>query len=64
MSNNVYVKGRKIACKAADGKSVAAFPDVCLSPPSPPAGPVPIPYPNTAFAKDTQNGSKTVKIAG
>jgi hypothetical protein len=25
---------------------------------------VPIPYPNTAFAKDTQNGSKTVKIAG
>jgi uncharacterized Zn-binding protein involved in type VI secretion len=53
-----------VACKAAKGKSVAAFPDVCLSPPSPPAGPVPIPYPNTAFAKDTANGSKTVKISG
>jgi hypothetical protein len=64
MANKVYVNGREVACKAAKGKSVAAFPDVCLSPPSPPAGPVPIPYPNTAFAKDTANGSKTVKISG
>ncbi len=40
------------------------MPDVCLSPPSPPAGPVPVPYPNTSFSKDTQQGSKTVKING
>jgi hypothetical protein len=54
----------EIACKAAAGKSVAAFPDTCLSPPSPPAGPVPLPYPNTAYASDTTNGSTTVMISG
>ena len=25
---------------------------------------MPLPYPNTAFAKDTSGGSKTVKISG
>ena len=54
----------EVACKAADGKSICAFPDVCLSPPSPPAGPVPIPYPNTGMASDTTEGSKTVFISG
>jgi hypothetical protein len=48
----------------ADNKSIAALPDVCLSPPAPPAGPLPIPYPNTAIAADTTNGSKTVTIGG
>jgi len=64
MSNEVYANGMEIACKAAAGKSMAAFPDTCLSPPSPPAGPIPIPYPNTAFASDTTNGSTTVMISG
>ena len=32
--------------------------------PAPPAGPVPIPYPNTASASDTSTGSKTVKTEG
>ena len=64
MANQVYANGMEIACKAASGKSVAAFPDTCLSPPSPPAGPVPIPYPNTAYASDTTNGSTTVMISG
>ena len=64
MANEVYANGREIACKAASGKTTAAFPDTCLSPPSPPAGPVPIPYPNTAYAKDTSNGSTTVMISG
>src|ERR1700760_2356643 len=63
MSDEVYANGREISCKAADGKSVCAFPDVCLSPPSPPAGPVPLPYPNTAYASDTTDGSTTVKIS-
>lgn len=65
MGNNVFANGREISCKAADGKSIAAFPDVCFTPPQTPATPpgVPIPYPNTAFAKDTSGGSKTVKIS-
>src|SRR3954466_959642 len=64
MSNEVYANGMEVSCKAADGKSICAFPDVCLSPPSPPAGPVPIPYPNTGMAGDTSDGSKTVMIDG
>lgn len=64
MGCEVYANGMTIACKVADGKTVAAMPDVCLSPPSPPAGPVPIPYPNTAMASDTTEGGKTVQIGG
>jgi hypothetical protein len=64
MSKNVFANGREISGKKDDNKSVASVPDVCLSPPSPPAGPVPIPYPNTAQASDTSEGSKTVKIGG
>jgi hypothetical protein len=64
MSIAVYANGMSIACKAASGKSVAATPDVCLSPPSPPAGPIPVPYPNTAMASDTTDGSKSVQIGG
>jgi len=62
--NEVFANGLEVACKVADGKSVACFPDPCWSPPSPPAGPIVIPYPNTAFAKDLANGSKTVFISG
>jgi hypothetical protein len=62
MGCDVYANGNAIACKAGDDKVIAAFPDVCLSPPSPPAGPVPVPYPDTSFSKDMQNGSKTVMI--
>jgi hypothetical protein len=64
MSNQVFANGREISCKAGSGKSIAAFPDVCLSPPSPPAGPIPIPYPLTAMDDDTDGGSKVVKISG
>lgn len=64
MGCDVYANGMSIACKAADGKTIAAMPDVCLSPPTPPAGPIPLPYPNTAMASDTTKGSKTVQIGG
>lgn len=66
MANEVYANGREVSCKAADGKSICAFPDVCFTPPQTPATPpgVPIPYPNTAFAKDAASGSKKVKISG
>jgi hypothetical protein len=66
MANEVFANGREISCKAADGKSICAFPDVCFTPPETPATPpgVPIPYPNTGMASDTTSGSKTVKISG
>jgi hypothetical protein len=64
MGANVFANGMEISGKASDNKSVAAMPDVCMSPPSPPAGPVPIPYPNTAMASDTADGTKTVTIGG
>lgn len=66
MSNDVFVNGREVSCKAADGKSIGAFPDVCFTPPENPATPpgVPTPYPNTAMASDATSGSRTVKISG
>lgn len=64
MGTEVYANGNEIACKKGGGKVIASFPDVCMSPPSPPAGPLPIPYPNTSFSKDLKEGSKTVKIKG
>ncbi len=62
MSCDVYANGDEIACKAGGGKVIAAFPDVCLTPPPPPGGPIPVPYPDTSFSKDMKKGSKTVKI--
>ncbi|MFK1438025.1 PAAR-like domain-containing protein [Pseudomonas aeruginosa] len=64
MAHHVYANDNEIASKSAAGKSSAAFPDTCFSPPTPPAGGVPIPYPNTCFARDISNGSRTVFIAG
>lgn len=66
MANQVFANGMEVSCKAADGKSVACFPDVCFTPPQTPATPpgVPLPYPNTGLAKDTTKGSRSVKISG
>jgi hypothetical protein len=60
----VYANGRELSGKASGNKTIAAMPDVCLSPPAPPAGPIPIPYPNTSMASDTADGSKTVFVQG
>ena len=60
----VYANSMEIVAKAQGGKVVAAMPDVCLSPPAAPAGPVPVPYPNTSRSADLQEGSKSVKIGG
>jgi hypothetical protein len=38
MGVNVFANGMEISCKKSDNKSIAAMPDICLSPPSPPAG--------------------------
>lgn len=66
MANQVYANNMEISCKAAAGKSICAFPDVCMTPPQTPATPpgVPIPYPNTGMASDTTDGSSSVKISG
>ena len=62
--SKTFANGRGVSAKQSDGKSVAAMPDVCESPPAPPAGPVPIPYPNTGKSSDTAKGSKKVKTNG
>jgi len=64
MSSHVFANGREVLCAVSTGKVLAAFPDVCLSPPGPPAGPIPIPYPNFAKAADVANGSRQVFIKG
>jgi hypothetical protein len=66
MSNQVYANNMEVSCKQAAGKSICAFPDVCMTPPQTPATPpgVPIPYPNTGMASDTSDGSTSVKISG
>lgn len=64
MASTVFANGMEVSCKAASGKTICAFPDVCFTPPQTPATPpgVPIPYPNTGLASDTTKGSKKVKI--
>jgi hypothetical protein len=66
MGSNVFANGMEIASIASDGKSIAAMPDVCFTPPQAPPTPpgVPIPYPNTGMASDLTDGSTTVKIGG
>ncbi|MFY2557027.1 DUF4150 domain-containing protein [Corallococcus terminator] len=64
MGNNTYANGRSISCKTGSGQVTAAFPDVCLSPPGPPAGPLPLPYPLFSSSSDMTGGSKTVLIGG
>jgi Domain of unknown function (DUF4150) len=66
MSNQVYANNMEVSCKQAAGKSICAFPDVCMTLPQTPATPpgVPIPYPNTGMAADTSDGSTSVKISG
>lgn len=62
MSKGVFANGMAIACKAGSGKIVAAFPSVCQSPPGPPSGPLPVPYPLSSFSRDLQRGTKRVAI--
>lgn len=66
MGNEVFANKREVSCKAGDGKTICAFPDVCFTPPTTPATPpgVPIPYPNTGMASDCADGSRTVKVGG
>ena len=60
----MYANGMEISGKASPHKVLASTPDVCMSPPAPPAGPVPVPYPNFAQSSDLTDGSKNVFIGG
>lgn len=64
MSKKVFANGSEIAGKASSVKVIAAFPDVCKSPPAPPSGPLMVPYANSSRAADLRAGSKSVKIGG
>jgi len=64
VSKNVFANGREVSAAKDDNQVLGAMPDICLSPPAPPAGPVPIPYPNFSKAADTNDGTRTVKIGG
>ncbi|RUU93777.1 DUF4150 domain-containing protein [Mesorhizobium sp. M7A.F.Ca.MR.176.00.0.0] len=63
MGNSVYAEGMGFFHKGSGGQGVAPG-DVCLSPPPPPTGPVPVPYVNMLSASDLTKGSKSVKIQG
>ncbi len=39
MANEVYANNMEVSCKAAAGKSICAFPDVCFTPPQTPGDP-------------------------
>ncbi|MFO1203020.1 MAG: DUF4150 domain-containing protein [Tabrizicola sp.] len=61
---SVFANGLEVSGKATPNKTLAAMPDVCMSPPPPPAGPVPIPYPMFGFASDTTDGCTSVFVKG
>src|SRR5262245_28751276 len=62
MGQTTFVNSRGIAHKGSGGMSIA-FPDVCKTP-APPAGPIPIPYPNIAKSSDTSSGPTKVTTDG
>lgn len=62
MGVTVGVNNLSVVHKSSNGASIA-FPDLCKTP-IPPAGPVPIPYPNIAKSSDTAKGTKKVKCDG
>jgi hypothetical protein len=63
MGDKVFINGRAAVHQKSAGKSTA-FPDVCLCPPTPPAGPVPAPLTNLVVAMDLAGGARSVKIEG
>jgi uncharacterized Zn-binding protein involved in type VI secretion len=63
MALTVFAENMGFFHKGSNGKGIGPA-DVCLSPPPPPAGPVPIPYVNMLMASDLADGSSTVTIDG
>jgi hypothetical protein len=63
VGDKVFVNGRSAIHAGSAGKTIC-FPDVNLCPPTPPAGPVPMPLPNMAQGADLQGGASSVLIEG
>ena len=63
MGLTVFAEGMGLFHKGSGGKAVAPG-DVCLTPPPPPGGPLPVPYVNNVSAGDLTKGSKSVKVDG
>jgi uncharacterized Zn-binding protein involved in type VI secretion len=63
MALTVYAEDMGLFHEGSGGKGIAPL-DVCLSPPPPPTGPIPIPYVNVLQASNLAKGSKTVKVDG
>jgi hypothetical protein len=63
MGCTVFAEGMGFFHKGSGGTGTAPL-DVCLSPPTPPAGPLPVPYVNNCSASDLTKGSKSVKVDG
>jgi len=63
MGDKTFVNGMAAVHKGSAGQALA-FPDVCLCPPAPPAGPIPTPLPNAVKASDLDGGAATVLIEG
>jgi hypothetical protein len=63
MGCTVFAESMGLFHKGSDGKGIAPG-DVCLTPPPPPTGPMPVPYVNTLQASDLTKGSKRVKVQG
>jgi hypothetical protein len=63
VGDTVFVNKRSVVHAGSAGQTTA-FPDVCLCPPTPPAGPIPTPLPNLAMASDTQGGATSVLVEG
>lgn len=62
MPENVFINGKGIAGQVFTGKTIAASPDVCWSPPLPPMSPTAVPYANTAAISDLAKGSAKVLV--
>jgi hypothetical protein len=62
MGQSTFANSRGIVHKGSGGLSIV-FPDVCKTP-APPAGPIPIPYPNIGKSSDTSSGPSKVKTDG
>ena len=62
----VFANGLEVACVKQSNRILAAFPDVCFTPPENPATPpgTPVPYPSFSFDSDTEKGTGSVKIDG
>lgn len=59
---SVFANTNRVSGKKTPNRSAPAMMSVCLSPPSPPAGPVPVPYPVSHMASDTADGTGSVYI--